>query len=60
MKLFCCTAWRQGKHWGAWFRLFGYGLCVTTMEPVFSERYGYAKTIRIFGIKIKALRRPTP
>jgi hypothetical protein len=26
------------------------------MEPTFSERHGYTKTLRIFGVKFKALR----
>lgn len=49
-------AWRQSGHFGFWFRVFGYGLCISTMEPNFSERNGYTKTLRIGRIKIKALK----
>ena len=55
-KPFCGTAWRQGDHWGMWFRVFGYGLVITTMQPMFSERNGYAKVLRAFGVKIGFLR----
>jgi hypothetical protein len=41
-----------------WFRVFGYGLLVSTMTPLFSERYGYRKVIRIFGVKFEFLRPP--
>lgn len=50
------SAWRQGKHWGMWFRIFGYGLVLSTMQPIFSERNGYAKAVRVFGIKIAILK----
>jgi len=56
MKAFCGTAWRQDKDWGAWFRVFGYGLVITTMQPMFSERNGYAKAFRLFGVKVALLR----
>jgi hypothetical protein len=39
-----------------WFRVFGYGLVITTMQPMFSERNGYAKVLRAFGVKIGFLR----
>lgn len=50
------TAWKQGPRWGAWFRLFGYGLCVSNQPPMFSERYGYTRPLRIGGVKIGGLK----
>lgn len=55
MKAFSGTAWKQGGYWGFWFRVFGYGLVVSNMTPVFSERYGYSKVVRFLGIKVKLL-----
>lgn len=55
MKSICGTAFRQGKYWGFWFRIFGYGLSASTMKPLFSERNGYTKVWVIFGIKFKVL-----
>jgi hypothetical protein len=55
MKFIAGTGFRQGKDWGFWFRIFGYGLAVSTLQPLFSERNGYRRTFRIFGIKIEAL-----
>lgn len=49
------AALRQGKEWGAWFRVFGYGLLISNTRPLFSERNGHRKAIRVFGIKIEAL-----
>lgn len=38
-----------------WFRIFGYGLCITTNAPTFSERNGYEKSVRVFGVKFEVL-----
>jgi hypothetical protein len=54
-KAFSGEAWRLADNWGFWFRIFGRGLHVTNSAPVFSERYGYTKSFRIFGVKIKYL-----
>lgn len=56
-KAFSSTAWRDGKEWGAWFRVFGYGICLSTSPLLFSERNGYTKVWRVFGVKIKLLKR---
>jgi hypothetical protein len=50
------AAWRLGKRWGIWFSVFGYGLSISTMQPMFSERYGHTKIWRIGRIKIKVLK----
>lgn len=53
----CGSAWRMSDHWGVWFRIFGYGLAVSTMTPLFSERSGYATGyVRIGKVKIKILK----
>ena len=51
------------SHWiyegGFWFRLFGRGLSISDHPPMFSERYGYRKVVRIgkWGIKyLKAVK----
>lgn len=44
------------REWGFWFRIFGRGLHVTNAGTVFSERYGYTKNIRLFGVKVKYLK----
>lgn len=61
-KVWEVACWRVPKNWampkgewGFWFRIFGRGLHITNAAPVFSERYGYTKTIRVFGVKIKYL-----
>ena len=56
MKPLVYDAFKQGGNWGFWFRIRGYGLAVSTMELLFSERMGYRKTLRIGRIKIKLLR----
>jgi len=53
--IFSCEGFRQGKDWGFWFRIFGYGLAVSTMKPMFSERNGLRKTVRILGVKFETL-----
>lgn len=45
---------------GLWFRVFGRGLSISDKvknPPLFSERYGYKKVIRIGKWGIKFLRR---
>lgn len=49
------ASWKRTDSWGFWFRVFGRGLFVTNSEPLFSERYGYTKSFRIFGVKIEYL-----
>lgn len=39
-----------------WVRIFGYGFCISRMQPLFSERYGYKKIYRFFGLKLTFLR----
>jgi len=39
-----------------WFRLFGWGLHATTTKPLFSERHGYTKKLRIFGVGFEILK----
>ena len=41
--------------WGFWIRIFDYGIAVSTDEPIFSERYGYRRVLRIMGIKFEYL-----
>jgi len=55
MNLLSGSAFKMGKHLGFWFRICGYGLAVSTMTPMFSERNGYRRTVRIFGVKLEAL-----
>jgi len=41
-----------------WFRIFGFGLFFTKWEPVFSERHGYKKRLRLpFGWRVGVLNR---
>jgi len=54
-KVFCYAAWRLESDWGFWFRIFGYGMAVSTMTPMFSERFGYRKIWRIGRVKIEWL-----
>lgn len=52
---FSCYGWDSGF----WFRLFGYGLMVRVASKnpeMFSERYGYTKVLRVFGLYITALK----
>ena len=57
MKIITYHIWRLNKDWGFWARIFGYGIAISTLKPLFSERYGYTKILRIGRIKIKLLRR---
>lgn len=34
---------------GSWFRLFGYGLVLTSTRPLFSERNGFVKRLHLWG-----------
>lgn len=54
-KVFSGTTWNDSLGWGFWFRIFGYGLLVTNLPPLFSERYGYTKSFRVLGVKIEYL-----
>ncbi len=56
MKMISYAGFRQGEDWGFWFRVFGYGIAVSTMSPLFSERHGFRKAIRVFGVKIELLK----
>jgi hypothetical protein len=58
---FYATAWRNRQHaaTGFFFRLFGYGLHVSTRKPeaaLFSERYGYRKALYLFGLRFEVLK----
>jgi hypothetical protein len=54
--MFCKDCWKQGSEWGAWFRVYGYGIVCKSMQPSFSERNGYQKCLRIFGVKFAWLK----
>jgi hypothetical protein len=43
---------------GFWVRVtrHGYGLSVTTGRPLFSERSGHRKVLRIFGVGFEVLK----
>jgi hypothetical protein len=55
MKLFEGERWRTGSDWGFWFRIFGHGLAISTMQPTFSQRNGYTAMLRIVRVKIVPL-----
>ncbi len=43
-----------------WFRIFGYGLAGTSVNAKwipFSIRYGYKKTVKLFGYYIELLKK---
>ena len=43
---------------GFWFRILGYGLHFTDAPPLFSERNGYTKKIKLpFGFRMGFLKR---
>ena len=46
---------RFGKEFSIWVRVFGYGFGISNLPPLFSERYGYRKAVRIFGVKFEYL-----
>lgn len=57
MKFLSGHAWRTGDDWCVWFRVCGYGLAISTMTPLFSERNGYETGyVRIGRVKFKALK----
>lgn len=39
-----------------WFRLRGYGVSIHNDRPLFSERNGHRKTVRIFGVAFQWLK----
>lgn len=41
---------------GGWFRIFGKGISWTKSPPLFSERMGYIKKIKIFGYRFGILK----
>lgn len=41
--------------WGLWVRLWGYGFSISNSAPLFSERAGLRKVVRIKGIKFELL-----
>lgn len=41
---------------GLWFRVFGVGLSIDNMPPMFSERYGFRRKLRIGQWGIEVLR----
>lgn len=57
MKFIAGHYWGQGDHWGFWFRILGYGMACSTMQPLFSERNGYKKCFCIFGVKFTILKK---
>jgi hypothetical protein len=42
-------------YFGMWFRVYGYGFSVSNSPPLFSERNGLRKTVRVFGVKFELL-----
>jgi len=51
--------WRRRDcgEWGFWFRVYGYGLNINNLKPMFSERLGYRKPLfRICGIQVGVLK----
>ena len=50
-----CHFWK----WGLWFRIRGWGLLIDGDKgnpPMFSERHGYVKVWRGFGLRVKVLK----
>lgn len=54
--IFSCDGLRNDDYLSFWFRIFGYGLVVTTAPPLFSDRMGYTKSLRIGRLRIKGLK----
>jgi hypothetical protein len=68
--IFCGSRWRKGvppndmpywfpNHSGLWFRIFGYGLDISTQKreyALFSERYGLTRVLYLFGWRVEALK----
>ncbi len=42
--------WREKDDWGFWIRLFGYGFSISNSPPLFSERAGLRKAVRIIPL----------
>jgi hypothetical protein len=57
MKYTGFSKWRQGNDWGFWFRFLDYGVAVSTLRPMFSERNGYRKYWQFGRVKISLLTR---
>jgi hypothetical protein len=55
-RLIAWHGWRTDNDWGFWFRVFGYGVAVSTMVPNFSERNGYTPYLRFGRVKLVGLR----
>jgi hypothetical protein len=53
---FISFSWFTAPSFGMWLRVYGYGICITTMDPLFSERMGYKKTWRIGRLRLKFLK----
>lgn len=52
-KIFCCHVSRDC----IWFRFFGRGFSLFSYAPLFSERNGYQKVIKLgFGWRFKVLK----
>ena len=48
--------WRHQFGTDAWFRLFGYGILVSSSPPTFSERHGFdRRSVRMLGVRVKLL-----
>jgi len=55
-KVFSCMKWREGERWGAWFRVYGYGLSISNMPLLFSQRNGHGRPFLLIGkVKITTL-----
>ncbi len=52
-----CGQWSKGHGWFRFGRK-GFGLCVKNTEPLFSERYGYIRTLKLgFGWRLQFISR---
>ena len=53
MRVFSCSV----SNGGFWFRIFGVGLSFVhaSYPALFSERYGYRKSIKLFGYRASFL-----
>lgn len=56
MSILSGTVWIERKEFGFWLRIFGKGIAASNAKPLFSERNGYRKCVRIFGIKFELLK----
>ncbi len=55
-RLFSYSFSRGNGQWCLWFRLFGYGFSISNTPPLFSERAGLRKVVRIKGVKFELLK----